>query len=174
MRSLTPPDGFTLVEVLIASVILAAAVLSVAQLFAAATHATAAAQATSAGAIAAWQKVEQLRALIYARDDDGRPVSDTTTDTSGLRDRAGGTGLGVSPAGALTEDTAGYVDYLDALGLPLEGDGAALRARYRRRWSIAPAPGGVPDLVAVRVRVLAAGTGEEVAAVAALRARTSP
>ena len=174
MRSLTSAGGFSLLEVMVAAAVMAGAVLSAAQLFAAATASTADARTVSEGTVLAWQKVEQLRSLVFSSDDAGQSVTETTTDTAAWPERAvGGTGLDTSPAGALDRDTPGYVDYLDAVGEPLDAAVPPPRgARYRRRWAIEPAGG--PDLLVLRVRVLPVGREVDAARVVALRARRLP
>ena len=145
MQTLKCPCGFSLIEVMIASAILGCAVLSVAQLVATATSATADARRVSEATLLAWQKIDELRSLAFAFDDSGRSVSDPV--------------LGPSPAGTLTSDTDGYVERVDDL--------------YRRRWAIATAAGN-PDLLILRVRVVAAGRDHELASAATLRARRRP
>ena len=139
-------QGFSLIEVMVASAILGCAVLSVAQLVAASTAATASARDVSEATAVAWQKLDQLRSLPFAFDDAGGPVTDAA--------------LQPSPAGALTGDTAGYVD-------------APLGARYRRRWAI-DSDADHPDLRILRVRVLAAGRSDELANAVTLRLRRRP
>ena len=145
MRTLKCPSGFSLIEVMVASAILGCAVLSVAQLVATATSATADARRVSEATLLAWQKLDELRSLAFAFDDAGRSVTDPA--------------LGPSPAGTLTSDTDGYVERLDQ--------------QYRRRWAIAPAAGN-PDLLILRVRVVAVGRDHELASAATLRARRRP
>lgn len=145
MRTLKCPSGFSLVEVMVAAAILGCAVLSVAQLVATATTATADARRVSEATLLAWQKMDELRSLAFAFDDAGLPVTDPE--------------LSPSPAGTLSTDTNGYVERLDDL--------------YRRRWAIAPAAGD-PDLLLLRVRVVAAGRENELASAVTLRARRRP
>jgi prepilin-type N-terminal cleavage/methylation domain-containing protein len=173
MQRFRNPDGFSLLEVMVASAVLAGAVLSAAQLFAVATSSNADARATSEAAMLAWQKVEQLRSLAFTSDDAGMPVTDSSADTAAETiDALGGPGLGASPAGALERDTEGYVDYLDEFGVSLGGGPRAPRgARYRRRWAI-DADG--PDRLVLRVRVLPVGREVEAAGVVAVRTRRLP
>ena len=145
MRALDSPRGFSLIEVMVASAILGCAVLSVAQLVATSTTATAEARRVSEATLLAWQKIDELRSLGFAFDDAGLPVTDPA--------------LAPSPAGTLTSDTDGYVERVDD--------------RYRRRWAIASAAGN-PDLLILRVRVVAAGRENELASAATLRARRRP
>ena len=172
MQPLNSSRGFSLIEVMVASAILGCAVLSVAQLMAAATSATASAREVSEATFLAWQKIDQLRSLAYTFDDAGGPVTDLSSDTASQPEQAfGGTGLRPSGAGTLNRDTAGYVDYLDALSQPLGGgDRAPKGTRYRRRWAIETAA-GIPDALILRVRVLATGGDAELAGVATVRSR---
>jgi hypothetical protein len=130
---------------MVASAILGCAVLSVAQLVATAASATADARRVSEATLLAWQKIDGLRSLALTYDDAGLPVTDPD--------------LSPSPAGTLTSDIDGYVEQLDG--------------PYRRRWAIAAA-GGNPDLLILRVRVVAAGRDHELASAATLRARRRP
>src|ERR1051325_8627539 len=121
MRQFANPSGFSLVEVLVASGMLAGAVLTVSQLFAATVTSTADARATGEASVVAWQKIEQLRSLAFGSDQTGVPVTDVTSDTAAVPERAsGGTGL-TGVAGSLERDTPGYVDFVDLFGEPLGG-----------------------------------------------------
>ncbi len=123
--------------------------------------------------LSAWmasQKLEQLRGLVYARDQMGTPVTDTWTDTA--REpvvHAGGTGLSPSPSSSLTRDTPGYVDYLDERGGRSPGPNV-----YTRRWSIGPAWPGQDDLVRIVVSVRHAISPGVPVTVATLKARRTP
>ena len=145
MRSFDSSRGFSLIEVMVASAILGCAVLSVAQLVATATSATADARRISEATLLAWQKIDELRSLAFAFDDAGLAVSDPE--------------LAPSPAGTLSNDTDGYVDRLDS--------------QYRRRWAITTAAGN-PDLLVLRVRVVALGRENELASAVTLRGRRRP
>ena len=133
---------------MVASAILGCAVLSVAQLVAAATASTAGARAVSEAPLLAWQKIDQLRSLALTFDGAGAPITDV--------------GMQPSPAGALSRDTDGWVDTPETIGI-----------RYRRRWAVDLADGS-PDLLILRVRVLAAGRDQELASAVAIRARRRP
>jgi prepilin-type N-terminal cleavage/methylation domain-containing protein len=158
MRACNSSRGFSLIEVMVASAILACAVLSVAQLVAAATSATAGARGVSEATLLAWQKLDELRSLTLAFDDTGGPVTDAS--------------LSPSPDGALSRDTAGYVDYVDALGEPL-ADEDTKGARYRRRWAVSVS-GGDPGAVTLRVRVFEGARDQELASAATIRVRRRP
>lgn len=103
-------------------------------------------------------KLEQLRGLAFAFDDEGGAgpvrVTDIVTDVTAPALAGGGRGLSPSPPGTLLRDTEGYVDYLDATGrwvgraLPLAGT-----AVYARRWAITPLPSSPEDAVVLQVLV---------------------
>ena len=172
MRAVHSQRGFSLIEVMVASAILACAVLSVAQLVAASTASTSGARGVSEATLLAWQKLDQLRSLALTFDDAGGPVTDASTDTASDPQRAlGGTGLAPSPGGTLSQDTNGYVDYLDALGHSL-GGGARGPAgtRYRRRWAV-ELSGGNPDVLILRVRVLDVARDATLASATTIRTR---
>ncbi|MGE5245940.1 MAG: type IV pilus modification PilV family protein [Betaproteobacteria bacterium] len=131
-------DGFSLVEVLVAVSILAVALTSLAQLFVLATGANANARVTTEAAVAARQKMEQLRALAWSVDPLGLPVTEP--------------GLQPSPAGALSKDVPGYCDYLDGRGRSLGTGGSPPPGTVVvRRWSIEPLPGFGNDIIVVQV-----------------------
>jgi len=160
MSRIESSSGFSLIEVMVASAILGCAVLSVAQLVAAATGSTAGARDVSEATLLAWQKIDQLRSLALSYDDAGQPITDVS--------------LQPSPAGALSRDTGGYVDYLDALSQPLgDGDRAPIGTHYRRRWAVALSNGS-PDLLILRVRVLGVGHEQELASAVTTHVRRRP
>jgi hypothetical protein len=111
----------------------------IAQLLLVSRRMTWATGAASMAARLASQKLEQLRALAWAFDADGRPVADEQTDLSTDPSSAGGTGLRSSPAGTLQQNLAGFVDYLDVNGM-WRGNGTdpPAGAAYVRRWAIRP------------------------------------
>ena len=122
--------------------ILCFALVAIAQLFLVATQANLAARSTTVTTAMSQQKLEQLRALTWGYDALGLPVSDFTSDTAvSPQSSSGGTGLTPSPAGSLTSNIAGYVDYLDANGRSLGGGTTPpATAMYVRRWSVEPLP----------------------------------
>ena len=71
---------------------------------------------TSVATALASQKLEQLRSLAWGITTDGADLSDLQSDVARWPVGSGGTGLAPSPPGTLQNDTAGYVDYLDAGG----------------------------------------------------------
>ena len=126
-------SGFSLIEVLIATLILAIALVSLAQLFAMSTRTNIGARNTTHTAVLAQQKVEELRSLTWGFDTQGLPISDTTTNTAVSPETpAGGTGLSPSPAGSLGANTDGYVDYVDQFGNKLGGGDEHFRERESR------------------------------------------
>src|SRR5947207_2572897 len=115
--NLSRNDGFSLLEVLVATAILATALVSLAQLFALSTRSNIGSRNTTYAAILAQQKLEELRSLSWGFDQVGLPMSDITTDTTVTPEQpVGGTGLSPSPDSALQGNTTGYVDYIDSYG----------------------------------------------------------
>ena len=97
---------------------------------------------TGAGSLAtvfAERKLEQLRALQWHVDRQGRAVSDVTADLAQDPPDAGGAGLQPSPMGALHANVTGFVDYLDTNGV-WRGNGIRPPpgAAFIRRWAIVP------------------------------------
>ena len=147
--------GFSLVEVLIASLILTTGLLTLAQLFTISTRSNLTARATTYASILAEQKLEELRGLTWGFDLFGFPLSDTASDTASPdSETTGGTGLSPSPAATLREDTAGWVDYVDQFGHTL-GGGAdrPTDAIYIRRWSVTPHPVDPSNVLVLQVLV---------------------
>jgi prepilin-type N-terminal cleavage/methylation domain-containing protein len=154
--------GFSLIEVLAAMVILSVSLVSLAQLFAVATRSNFSSRANTYAAMLAQQKMEQLRGLTWGYDVLGLPVSDYATDSSaadavsGCAASAGGaaTGLSPSPWGTLQQNTAGWVDYVDANGCVLGGGGAVpAGTTYIRRWSVEPLPSNPNNTLILQVLV---------------------
>jgi prepilin-type N-terminal cleavage/methylation domain-containing protein len=111
--------GFSLVEVLVATLLLATALTTLGQLFALSARSNIGARSTTYTAMLAQQKLEELRALTWGFDTQGLPISDTASDTTVSPEAvAGGTGLAPSPAGSLGANTVGYVDYIGQFGQP--------------------------------------------------------
>jgi type II secretory pathway pseudopilin PulG len=147
--------GFSLVEVLIATLLLAMALTTLAQLFALSTQSNIGARNTTFSALLAQQKLEELRALTWGFDTQGLPVSDTTTNTAASPETpTGGTGLAPSPSGTLGANTSGYVDYIGQFGDKLGGganppDGTV----FVRRWSVEPLPSNPNNTLVLQVLV---------------------
>jgi len=138
--------------------VLSVALAGLAHLFTIATRANASARATTYAVVLAQQKMEQLRGLRYGFDTSGNAVTDLDTDVSVQPESPGlGTGLQPSPHGALTENTVGFVDYVDANGASLGGAAAVPPpgAAYIRRWSVEPLPPGATTIV-IQVLVMPA------------------
>jgi type II secretory pathway pseudopilin PulG len=147
--------GFSLIEVLIATLLLATALVTLAQLFGMATRSNIGARNTTYSAVLAQQKLEELRALTWGFDSQGLPVSDITMNTAvSPETTTGGTGLAPSPAGSLGANTNGYVDYVDQFGNKL-GGGTAVPANtiYVRRWSVEPLPSNPNNTLILQVLV---------------------
>ena len=148
-------SGFSLLEVLVATTVFAVAVAGLADLCAMAARANTTARATTVASMLAAEKMEQLRALTWGFDELGRPLSDTTTDTSVSADPPNaGAGLSPSPPDALTQNTAGYCDFLDPAGRSLGGGTVSpAGAVFSRRWSVDPLPSNPTDALVLQVIV---------------------
>ncbi len=148
--------GFSLVEVLISMGLLTAVSLGVAQLFALSTRANVIAKGATSTTAMAQQKLEQLRGLTWGFDLEGLglPQSDTSTNLSVDPPTHNGSGLNPSPADALEQNTAGFVDFLDGNGAWV-GTGSAppASAVYIRRWSIQPLPTNPNNTLVIQVLV---------------------
>lgn len=150
--------GFSLVETMVATMLMAGAIATLAQLFALSTRTNVSAHYTTYAAVLAEQKLEELRALSWGFDTQGLPVSDITTNTAVSPEMpTGGTGLSPSPTTSLSEDTNGYVDYVDAYGTKVQagvgGNQASSSIVYTRRWSITPLPTNPNNTLVIQVLV---------------------
>lgn len=147
--------GFSLIEVMVASLILTIGLLTLAQLFALSTTTNLSGKSTTYATVLADQKLEELRALTWGFDSTGLPLSDTTSDTASPDDAVdGGTGLAPSPETALQENTSGYVDYVDQFGNKLGGGDTVLDGTvYIRRWSVEPLPTNPNNTLILQVLV---------------------
>jgi len=148
-------EGFSLIEVLVATTIVVVGIVGVAQLFALATHANLHAKQTTFAAVLGQQKMEQLRTLTFSFDALGLPVTDLTTDTAVIPEAAdGGTGLTPSPAGALGRNLEGYCDFVDDNGHVLGGGTTPPSGTvYVRRWSIESLPSNPANALVLQVLV---------------------
>jgi prepilin-type N-terminal cleavage/methylation domain-containing protein len=119
-------SGFSLLEVMIATVLLATALTSLAELFAVSVRNNVVAKHGTFAAALAAQKIEQLRG-------DGR-VTPSSSNT-------------------LRVTTDGYVDFLDPNGAVLGTVGTAIPdgTAYIRRWSVEPLPVGSAFVLQVLV-----------------------
>ena len=147
--------GFSLIEVLIATLLLATALTTLGQLFALSARSNIGARSTTYTAMLAQQKLEELRALTWGFDTQGLPISDTSTDTTvSPETMAGGTGLSPSPAGSLSGNAVGYVDYINQFGEKLGGGAVPpANAVYVRRWSVEPLPSNPNNTLVLQVLV---------------------
>ena len=114
--------GFSLIEALVAMTIMLVGVLPLAQLMAVSTKSNAAAGVNSLATLLAVAKVESLRSTEWGSAD-----------------------LAPSPAGALSTNTPGYVEYLDGRGARLKDAGLVagtppVGTVYLRRWSVDALP----------------------------------
>ena len=148
-------SGFTLLEVLTATALMTAGLVAIAQLFLVAIDAYRWAAVTTMTTALAGQKLEQLRSLAFFTDEAGAPVTDCASDLSvAPASPAGGRGLLPSPASALTANTPGYVDYLDAAGQWMGTGAAAPRGTtFVRRWSVTAVPARPNDALVLQVAV---------------------
>jgi prepilin-type N-terminal cleavage/methylation domain-containing protein len=163
------PDGFTLVEVLVAMTLMAVVGLSVSAAVSAGRAIAVHDRAQAIGRVAAQARLASLGSLAFhtiaAADGSPIAVTDTTTDVTADPPGPGGTGLAESPADALWTDRAGYVDYLDTNGRCLgAGVGARNRAAYVRRWAIGRQGVGAGELASMTVLVAPIAATARVAA----------
>jgi hypothetical protein len=154
-RSSTGEAGFSLVEVLVATIIMATGVLTMAGLFGLATRSNLAGRANTYATILAEQKLEQLRGLSWGFDTQNLPVSDTSTDTTQTPESpVGGTGLTPSPERSLRENIKGWVDHVNANGEIVGNDEIPpAEAIYTRRWSVEPLPTNPNNTLIIQVLV---------------------
>jgi hypothetical protein len=165
-RSSSSEAGFSLIEVLAATVLMTVGLMSLVQMFGLSTRNNLASRSTTYATVLAGQKLEELRALTWGFDLQGLPVSDTSTDTTVSPELPlGGTGLSPSPTGALRANTAGFVDHVDQWGNKLGGGVTPPdNAVYTRRWSIEPLPTNPNNTLIIQVlvtRLRDRGTADE-------------
>src|SRR5687767_12340156 len=127
--------GFTLVETLIATGVLVTAIAGLAQLFALRVRFPRDSAQFGAALVAAQDKLESLRALRFSYDDNGAALTDGR--------------LQPSPPTSLSENVAGYVDWLDDAGNVVP-EGVA---SYVRRWRITQIATDDPAAIAIDVCV---------------------
>jgi type II secretory pathway pseudopilin PulG len=143
MESSASARGFTLLETIVATGILVTALAGVSQLFVLSTHLTRRASASGMALVVAQDKLETLRGLRFAYDENGAAIT--------------ASGLQPSVSTSLDEDVDQNVDWLDMAGQALSlGDGAA----FVRRWKITTLAGPPPDAIAIEVCVFKAPVGE--------------
>ena len=135
MASLASARGFTLFETVVATGILVTALAGVAQLFVLSAHHTRQASASGFALIAAQDKLETLRGLVFSFGDAGESITDPA--------------LQASAASTLSEDSPPHVDWLDTAGAAhADADDSALV----RRWRITNVA-GAGDSIAIEVCV---------------------
>ena len=132
--------GFTLLEVVVAIGLFAGGCLALAQLLAVAARAARLSHATTTAGAAAADRLERLRSMAWGVGADGAPVDE----------------VGLSPPGTLTDDTPGFVDYLDDDGAVVGAwPSPPFEAMFVRRWAVTDASGeGLPDTLRLQVVVL--------------------
>lgn len=153
------PEGFTLLETLIATGILVTALAGIAQLFVVTARTTRDSGSQGVALVAAQAKLEMLRSLQLAYGAAGELLTDPA--------------LEASPSQSLLEDTANYFDALDETGgIVVDEDAAA----FTRRWAITPIDRNEPQAVVIEVCVfrspaLGMKPGAAEACLATLRSR---
>jgi type II secretory pathway pseudopilin PulG len=165
--------GFSLVEALFATTLLTALFVGVAQLAAVAARANERSRSMTRTIVLASQKLEQLRGLAWTFDATGAAISDFSTDTTAMPESpSGGTGLTASPADALSQNVAGYCDFLDEAGRSLGGSTTPpANTAFVRRWSIDPLPAS-NDTIVIQVQVTRVGQAAEGTRLVGVRTRT--
>jgi prepilin-type N-terminal cleavage/methylation domain-containing protein len=154
-RSSAAQGGFSLIEVLVATMLLATGVLTMAGMFGLATQSNLAGRSNTYATVLAEQKLEQLRSLAWGFDVENLPVSDQSTDTTVVPESPiGGTGLTPSPDDALRDNIKGWVDHLDVQGAIIGNDEVPPNAAiYTRRWSVEPLPTNPNNTLIIQVLV---------------------
>jgi len=147
--------GFSLVEVLVATVVMTVAAVSLAQVSLQGVRANRHARSVTLATLLASRKMTQLRALAWSFDESGMPVSDLSTNTTMAAELpSGGSGLSATPSGSLLGNTAGSVDFIDATGSVLPpGTTPPAATEFVRRWSVTPVPGVLVDTLVLQVVV---------------------
>jgi hypothetical protein len=146
--------GTSLVEALVATAIVITAMSAVGQLFLWSRREGWSTAARNSAIGHARQKLEFLRSLEWHADAGGRPLSDEVTDLASDVPAEGGPGLRPSPAGTLTRDIDGYVDYIAANGVQgARGGFRGAEAAFVRRWAVEPAPSDPANTLRLTVLV---------------------
>ena len=128
--------GFSLIETLIASALVASVLIGLAHLIAVGAHQSLRSRRAATATALVQRKLEELRGVTWEYDQSGTPVS--------------GAPLAISPPGSLTEDTPGYVDYVNPHGELVAWADADL-PDLARRWSIAMFEASDPDTLILHV-----------------------
>jgi type II secretory pathway pseudopilin PulG len=151
--------GFALLEVIIACAIATTVAAGATIVLSMAIQANQHARTRTMATIAAARKMEELRSLAWTHIATRAPAismsrSDVTTDLSSEPATDDGRGLLRSPAGTLTANVDGYVDYLDPNGR-WAGRGTTVppSAVYVRRWAVQPHPNDADNLLILDVVV---------------------
>ena len=131
------PEGFTLLETVIAIGILVTALAGIAQLFGLTARTTRESGSRGVALVAAQAKLETLRSLELAYGAHGERLTDPA--------------LEASPSQSLLEDTAHYFDVLDETGGVVMDDEA--EGSFTRRWAITPIDHREPHAVIIEVCV---------------------
>ena len=147
-------DGVVLVEAIVSAGLLVALIAGLGQLMVMSRVAGRSAAEETTALFLAVQKIEQLRGLAWAYDQNGHVVSDLTTDLSGDSPDAGGRGLRPSPSESLDRNTPGYVDFLDRQSRWLGGTSSPPRAAFVRRWSVRQLDAANEGLLVLQVVVM--------------------
>jgi prepilin-type N-terminal cleavage/methylation domain-containing protein len=153
--------GFSLIEVLVATVLATIATVALAGISLQTLRMNAAARSTTVSTMLASQKIEQIQSLMWAFDASGAPVADTSSDVTATPARpSGGVGLTPSPADALSVNRPGYCDFVDASGESLGGGASAPPGtQFTRRWSVDRLSSSDDSLlIQVSVTAVASGT----------------
>jgi hypothetical protein len=101
----------------------------------------------------------------------GLPLSDTTSNLAVYPPTQNGGGMNPSPTDSLEQNTAGFVDFLDANGAWVgTGTTTPAAATYIRRWSIQPLPTNPNNTLVLQV--LVTPVSSEAARVASAFTRT--
>lgn len=128
--------GFSLIETLIAAALVASILIGLAHLIAVGAHQSLRSRRAATAVALVQSKLEELRSVTWGYDQSGTPVS--------------GAALATSPSSSLTEDTPGYVDYVNPHGEVVAWADADL-PDLARRWSIAMFEASDPDTLVLHV-----------------------
>jgi type II secretory pathway pseudopilin PulG len=151
--------GFALLEVVLTSAIATTIAAGACVVLAMTIQASHRARVRTVATMVAARKMEELRSLAWTHISTSAPAismssSDVTTDLSNDPATDDGPGLLRSPAGTLTSNVDGYVDYLDATGGWVgRGSSVVPPTVYIRRWAVQPHPSDPDNLLVFEVVV---------------------
>lgn len=132
--------GMTLIEVAVAIAVFATASLAAAHLVVLGMRSVHTSGAKTMSVAAAMAKMEELQSLAWRFDEAGGRISDPA--------------LAASPADALSQNVAGFAEYLDAEGQPAgDGPDPPPGAVYLRRWALRPLARAPEDTLVIQVLV---------------------